>query len=108
VHEDAAGAQSDRPANRPALHLTTRSGWINDPRGLTYHGGRYHMFFQYVPAQVLWGPQCWWGHAVSEDLLSWTGASRSAAWRRRRRMLVGQSRRGRGGPGNDFLHQRPA
>ncbi len=72
MHEDAAGAQSDRPANRPALHLTTRSGWINDPMGLTYHGGRYHMFFQYVPAQVLWGPQCWWGHAVSEDLLSWT------------------------------------
>jgi len=40
--------------------------------GLTYHDGRYHMFFQYVPAKILWAPQCWWGHAVSEDLLSWS------------------------------------
>ena len=72
MHEDTAATQIDRPATRPALHLTTRSGWINDPMGLTYHDGRYHMFFQYVPAQIHWGPQCWWGHAVSEDLLSWT------------------------------------
>ena len=72
MHEDAAGTQAARPANRPALHLTAQSGWINDPMGLTYHDGRYHMFFQYVPAKILWGPQCWWGHAVSEDLLSWT------------------------------------
>ena len=60
------------PAARPALHLTAREGWINDPLGLTYHRGLYHLFFQYVPGQNFWGPECQWGHAVSEDLLTWT------------------------------------
>jgi beta-fructofuranosidase len=57
---------------RPALHLTAQEGWINDPVGLTYHRGLYHQFFQYVPGQTVWSPECRWGHAVSEDLLTWT------------------------------------
>ena len=57
---------------RPSLHFTSRSGWINDPYGLTWHGGRYHLFFQHVPDQVVWAPQQRWGHAVSDDLLHWT------------------------------------
>ena len=57
---------------RPALHFTPREGWINDPLGLTYHGGTYHLFFQFVPGQTVWGPECRWGHAVSDDLLTWT------------------------------------
>jgi beta-fructofuranosidase len=56
---------------RPALHLTAEHGWINDPLGLTYHDGRYHLFFQYVPGQTDWGPNCHWGHATSDDLLHW-------------------------------------
>ena len=57
---------------RPALHLTAEQGWVNDPLGLTYHDGRYHLFFQYVPGQVEWGPNCHWGHATSDDLLHWS------------------------------------
>jgi len=60
------------PTTRPALHFTARQGWINDPLGLTYHDGRYHLFFQYLPGQSTWSPDCRWGHAVSEDLLEWT------------------------------------
>lgn len=59
-------------AGRPRLHFTSRSGWINDPYGLTWHGGRYHLFFQHLPDQVVWAPQQRWGHAVSDDLLHWT------------------------------------
>jgi beta-fructofuranosidase len=58
--------------SRPRLHFTARSGWINDPIGLTYHDGLYHLFFQYVAEQTVWGPACGWGHAVSPDLLSWS------------------------------------
>ena len=57
---------------RPRLHLTAQEGWINDPLGLTYHDGQYHLFFQYVPGQTEWGPNCHWGHATSDDLLHWT------------------------------------
>jgi beta-fructofuranosidase len=57
---------------RPHLHLTVDEGWINDPLGLTYHGGKYHLFFQYVPGQTEWGPHCHWGHATSDDLLQWS------------------------------------
>lgn len=57
---------------RPRLHFTAREGWINDPLGLTFHGGVYHLFFQFVPGQRVWGPDQRWGHATSDDLLHWT------------------------------------
>jgi fructan beta-fructosidase len=50
---------------RPLLHFTPREGWMNDPNGLVYFDGEYHLFFQY-----LW-PRTW-GHAVSADLMHWT------------------------------------
>ncbi|KAF2415431.1 glycosyl hydrolase family 32 [Microbacterium sp. Leaf288] len=55
---------------RPALHFTATSGWINDPHGVTYRDGQYHAFYQYVPGQTVWGPNCHWGHAAGPDLLS--------------------------------------
>ena len=62
-------------AGRPRLHLTARSGWINDPLALTWHpedqGGRYHLFFQHVPESVAWAAHCSWGLATSTDLLHW-------------------------------------
>jgi beta-fructofuranosidase len=59
-------------AARPQIHFTVREGWINDPLGLTWHEGEYHLFFQFVPGQTVWGPEQRWGHATSEDLLHWT------------------------------------
>lgn len=60
------------PGARPALHFTARSGWINDPLGLTYRDGTYHLYFQHVPDTTEWAHACHWGHATSPDLLHWT------------------------------------
>lgn len=56
---------------RPRLHFTARSGWINDPHGVLHTGGRYHLFFQHNPAGTVWAAACHWGHATSDDLLTW-------------------------------------
>ncbi|HET6529919.1 MAG TPA: hypothetical protein VFH03_04780 [Actinoplanes sp.] len=56
---------------RPRLHFTPRRGWLNDPHGVLWTDGRYHLFFQYNPAGTSWRAAVSWGHATSADLVSW-------------------------------------
>ena len=56
---------------RPRFHFTAPRGWINDPHGITFHEGNYHLFYQYVPDSLVWAPNCHWGHAVGFDLFEW-------------------------------------
>lgn len=55
---------------RPQYHFSPPEKWMNDPNGLLYNQGIYHLFYQYYPEDIVWGPMHW-GHATSNDMLHW-------------------------------------
>ncbi|RDY59405.1 glycoside hydrolase family 32 protein [Flagellimonas nanhaiensis] len=62
--------QSYKEKYRPQFHFSPSEKWMNDPNGLVYHDGIYHLFYQYYPDDIVWGPMHW-GHAVSKDMVHW-------------------------------------
>ena len=55
---------------RPQIHFSPKEHWMNDPNGMVYYKGVYHLFYQYYPGGNVWGPMHW-GHAISKDLFHW-------------------------------------
>jgi fructan beta-fructosidase len=65
-----AGKEFYKEPHRPQIHFSPREYWMNDPNGMVYYKGVYHLFYQYHPGSTGFGPMHW-GHATSQDLIHW-------------------------------------
>jgi len=68
--QTAAPVPPATPQYRPSYHFSPAAHWMNDPNGMVYYQGTYHLFYQYYPGAMVWGPMHW-GHATSQNLTSW-------------------------------------
>jgi sucrose-6-phosphate hydrolase SacC (GH32 family) len=74
IYQSDAFAGQDslyKESKRPQFHFSSRRGWNNDPNGLVFFEGEYHLFYQHNPFEINWENMTW-GHAVSPDLVHWT------------------------------------
>lgn len=55
---------------RPQIHFSPKTHWMNDPNGMVFYKGVYHLFYQYHPNSSVWGPMHW-GYATSKDMIHW-------------------------------------
>lgn len=69
-HTESIAADANYEPFRSQFHFTPKSGWMNDPNGMVYYGGEYHLFYQHYPDSTVWGPMHW-GHAISKDMIHW-------------------------------------
>ncbi len=68
--QTTAGMAAYSEPHRPQFHYSPKEKWTNDPNGMVYFDGEYHLFYQHYPDSSVWGPMHW-AHAVSKDLTHW-------------------------------------
>ena len=91
---------------RPQIHFSPKEKWMNDPNGMVYYKGVYHLFYQYYPDSTVWGPMHW-GHATSNPRSSESSVRAMIQALCLRFGRAGAVRRGAGGSGAELPIRSP-